>query len=315
MGRRFSNLDPAHRPHRAGDVFRWGVLDPVRRRRRTAAPGPPAPRVEPDLDAIHTKSSRPRLTWIGHSSFLATLSGRSVLIDPVFSRRVAVVCRRYGEPGLEPAGLPELSAVLVTHSHYDHLDRASLAALPAKVPAVVPKGLARWFRRWNRRPVTELEWWETAELDGLRVTLVPSRHWSRRGILDTNQTLWGGFVVEHKGQSIYHAGDSAYFGGFTEIGHRFPGLTAAMLPIGGYAPPWFMEKQHMNPEQAGRAFGDLGARVMVPMHWGTFQLTDEPISEPASRMRDWWERRSNGLPGQALRIPAVGETIFLDEAG
>lgn len=308
---RFSNLDPAHRPHRGADIFRWGIADPLRGRRRTAPPGPPAPWIEPDLEAIRD-STRARLTWIGHSSFLASLGGRSLLIDPVFSNRIAVVCRRYGRPGLLPTDLPELSAVLVTHSHYDHLDRASLTALPRNVPAITPRGLGSWFRRWNRRPVTELDWWESTEVDGLKVTLVPSRHWSRRGILDVNRTLWGGFVIESEDKAIYHAGDSATFDGFAETGRRFPGLLAAMLPIGGYAPAWFMEKQHMNPEQAGRAFLELGARSLVPMHWGTFQLTDEPISEPIARMRKWWDHRADIAPGRALHVPAIGETIFLD---
>ena len=310
---RFSNLDPTHRPHRPGDIFRWGVTDPLRGKRRTASPGPPAPRTEPDLEAIHDGSQRPRLTWIGHSSFLAGLGGRSLLIDPVFSGRVAVVCPRYGEPGLRPPDLPKLSAVFITHSHYDHLDRASLIAVPRNVPALVPLGLGSWFRRWNRRPVTELDWWQTTEIDGLRVTLVPSRHWSRRGVLDVNRTLWGGFVIECEGEAIYHAGDSAAFDGFAEIGRRFPGLLAAMLPIGGYRPAWFMEKQHMNPEQAGEAFLELDARVLVPMHWGAFQLTDEPISEPAERMRDWWMGRADGFGRKILQIPAVGETIFLND--
>ena len=310
---RFSNLDPAHRPHRPADIFRWGIIDPLRGKRRTAPPGPPAPRIAPDLEAIHEKSKRPRLTWIGHSSFLAGFGGRSVLIDPVFSGRIAVVCPRYGEPGLQPPDLPRLSAVLVSHSHYDHLDRASLTAVPRDVPAVTPLGLGRWFRRWNRRPVTELDWWESTEIDGLRVTLLPSRHWSRRGVFDVNRALWGGFVIESEGEAIYHAGDSAAFSGFAEIGRRFPGLSAAMLPIGGYAPPWFMEKQHMNPEQAGEAFLELGARTLVPMHWGTFQLTDEPISEPAERMRKWWKGNGERIDAKTLRIPAIGETIFLNK--
>ncbi len=180
------------------------------------------------------------------------------------------------------------------------------------VPAIVPSRLGVWFERWSPRRVIELEWWQSTEVDGVRITLVPSRHWSRRGILDTNHTLWGGFVIQRAGQAIYHAGDSAYFDGFAEIGSRFPGLLAAMLPIGGYAPPWFMEKQHMNPEQAGRAFLELGARVLVPMHWGTFRLTDEPISEPITRLREWWRRKADGAPGRELRVPAVGETIRLE---
>jgi len=148
-------------------------------------------------------------------------------------------------------------------------------------------------------------------VNDVRVTYVPSQHWSRRGLFDTNETLWGGFVIEGTKARIYHAGDTAYFEGFKEIGARFAGIDAALLPIGAYDPPWFMERQHMNPEQAVQAFLDLGARKLVAMHWGTFKLTDEPLDEPPRRLRQEWARR--GLPEAALHIPAIGETLQLPQ--
>ena len=205
-----------------------------------------------------------------------------------------------------------MDALLVSHSHYDHLDSASVRAVGRDVPVVVPCGLGRWFRRRGFRRVSELEWWETAEPGPLRVTLVPARHWSRRRLGDTNRTLWGGFIVEANGVRIYHSGDSAWFDGFAEIGDRFPGLLAAMLPVGGYSPTWFMEHNHMNPEQAGCAFELLGARHLVPMHWGTFKLTDEPLGEPAERIRRWWDRAAlDG--GRRLELMAVGQTRVFDD--
>ena len=203
------------------------------------------------------------------------------------------------------------TVILITHNHYDHLDGPSLRALPQDVMAVVPLGLGRWFRGRNRRPVCELEWWESVEVGGLIVTLVPARHWSRRSVGDTNRSLWGGFVVERDGCFVYHAGDSGWFDGFTEIGRRFPRLIAAILPIGAYAPSWFMEPNHMTPEQAGEAFLALEARHLVPMHWGTFQLTDEPLSEPPERLRSWWKRAPE-IAGRELHVMAVGETLILD---
>ena len=170
--------------------------------------------------------------------------------------------------------------------------------------------MGRWFARWNRRPVIELDWWESVEVDGLAITLVPSRHWSRRWVGDLNRTLWGGFVVEGGGTSLYHAGDSAMFDGFAEIGRRFPGLAAALLPIGAYEPVWFMSRQHLTPEQAGEAFLALGAARLVPMHWGAFQLTDEPISEPIERLRTWWQQQGP-RDGRSLAEMAVGETLAL----
>jgi L-ascorbate metabolism protein UlaG (beta-lactamase superfamily) len=208
--------------------------------------------------------------------------------------------------------LPELAALMVTHNHFDHLDGAAMRALPAQVPVVVPKGLGGWCRRRGRERVVELGWWQEADVGGLRVTLVPARHWSRRGLFDTNRTLWGGYVVEGSGCSVYHAGDTASFAGFTMIGRRFPALDAALLPVGGYRPGWFMEHHHLNPEQAGQIFLELGARCLVPMHWGVFQLTDEPLSEPAERIRAWWQREVNDS-GRRLGLLAVGETLVLEQ--
>lgn len=291
-------------------VFRWGVTDRLLRRRQVHPPGPPAPRAQPDLALIGNGAGPPRVTWIGHSSFLGSLGGGHFLIDPVFSSRVGWVVPRYVPSGLRPSDLPELDALLVTHSHYDHLDRRSITALPRRTPVVVPLGLGRWFRRRGFGEVTELNWWESAQSGTLKITLVPARHWSRRRLLDTNRTLWGGFVVQSRGHSIYHSGDSAWFDGFAEIGRRFPELGTALLPIGAYSPRWFMEHHHLNPEQAGEAFLAVGARQFVPMHWGTFKLTDEPLQEPIERLRRWWGQADRG--SRRLTVPAIGQTVTLE---
>jgi L-ascorbate metabolism protein UlaG (beta-lactamase superfamily) len=251
------------------------------------------------------------LTWIGHASFLGNLGGTSFLIDPVFSRHAGVFYPRHTPPGMRIEDLPDIGVVMVTHNHYDHLDAGALRALPPNVPVVVPLGMGRWLRRRGRPQVVELGWWDAIDVAGLTVTLVPARHWSRRGIFDTNRSLWGGLVVEGGGHAIYHAGDTAWFDGFSAIRDRFPGLLAVMLPIGSYEPAWFMEHHHLNPEQAGRAFLELGARCLVPMHWGVFQLTDEPLSEPAERVREWW-RRHGPSDGRRLLMMSLGATAELE---
>jgi L-ascorbate metabolism protein UlaG (beta-lactamase superfamily) len=238
------------------------------------------------------------------------LGGRHFLVDPVFSSHAGVYFPRFGEPGIAPSDLPPISAVMVTHNHYDHLDSTAIRRLPPETAVVVPAGMGRWCRRRNRRRVVELEWWQSTSVDGLQITLVPACHWSRRWIFDTNRALWGGFVVGDGSTSIYHSGDTGWFDGFREIGRRFPTLSAALLPIGGYEPAWFMQHYHLSPEQAGRAFLEVDARLFVPMHWGTFKLTDEPLCEPADRIRDWW--RDARQSGKDMAVMSVGETLEID---
>ena len=311
MAHRYNNLDPNHRPHGPAAILRWGISDRLLGRRQKRPPGPPAPIVPPNREFIHGGTTEPWLTWLGHASFLGSLGGRRFLIDPVFSAHAGWLYRRYLPPPLTIDQLPDITAVLVTHNHYDHLDAGFYRSLGDEVTVVAPLGMSRWMRQRGCTRVIELQWWQQAEVGGLLITLVPACHWSRRGVFDTNRVLWGGYVVEGGGRSVYHSGDSAWFEGFGEIGRRFPELDAAMLPIGGYQPAWFMEHFHLNPEQAGRAFLELGARRLVPMHWGTFQLTDEPLCEPIDRMRTWWQRNGPHIQ-RRLDVLDVGASLRLD---
>lgn len=249
--------------------------------------------------------------WLGHASFLGSLAGHRFLIDPVFSAHAGWLYRRHLAPALAIDQLPPIDAVMVTHNHYDHLDAAVYRSLSQRVAVIVPAGMGRWMRRRGRTKVIELQWWQRTEIGDLLITLVPACHWSRRGVFDTNRVLWGGFVVEGGGTAVYHSGDSAWFSGFAEIGRRFTGLDVAMLPIGGYEPAWFMEHYHLNPEQAGRAFVELGAGALLPMHWGTFQLTDEPLCEPVERMRTWWHDHGPDNP-RRLHLLEVGASLQSD---
>ena len=306
---RFMNLDGSG-PSAGAAVFRWAVLDRLAGRRRKSPPTAPVPVVRADRALISTPpppGQPARITWLGHASWLVQIEGTSLLIDPVFGESIFGLRRNAPAP-LQPSQLPPIGRTLVSHNHYDHYDRRSVLAAAAPVVAGVGvgKGLSL--------PVRELRWWEGERVaEGLRVTFVPSQHWSRRGLFDVNQTLWGGFVIEGSRSRLYHSGDTAYFGGFAEIGARLGPLDAALLPIGAYDPPWFMERQHLNPEQAVQAYADLGARLFVAMHWGTFKLTDEPLDEPPRRLRAEWQRR--GLPPSRLCIPAIGETLDLAAVG
>ncbi|HVV49339.1 MAG TPA: MBL fold metallo-hydrolase [Polyangia bacterium] len=307
---RFVNLDGSG-PHPFKDVAKWGIVDKVTGRRRKSPPHAPVPAVLVDPAALRVPPAPgegARLTWLGHASWLVQLGGRSLLVDPMFGEAVSVIYRRNGPVPLGPKELPPIAAQLVSHNHYDHMDAPSLRAVGA--PVVVGLGNARLL---DGLPATELGWWDAVDVGGVRVTFVPSQHWSRRGLADANRALWGGFVIESGGLCVYHSGDTAYFEGFAEIGRRFPNLDAALLPIGAYDPQWFMSKQHMNPEEALRAFQDLGARKVVAMHWGTFKLTDEPLDEPPARFRRGAADR--GLADGVAHVAAVGETITLPARG
>jgi L-ascorbate metabolism protein UlaG (beta-lactamase superfamily) len=305
---RFAN-ENGKGPASLGDVLRWQLWDRLTGKRRVSPAHAPVPAVRPDLALLRTPPAPgepARVTWLGHASFLVQLDGVSLLVDPALKPALFGGIGRNVPPGVAIEDLPPIDAVLVSHSHYDHLDLPTLEAVHA--PIIAGLGLERWFRD-RRLFCTELGWWKTTTVRGVRVTFVPSQHWSRRGLLDTNTTLWGGFVIEGTRATLYHSGDTAWFGGFKEIGARFPGIDAALLPIGAYDPEWFMSHQHLNPEQALRAFGDLGARTFVAMHWGTFKLTDEPLDEPPRRLEA--ERQRLGLDPARVRVPAVGATLVL----
>ena len=300
---RFRNLDGSG-PVPVSQVLRWMVLDRLTGRRRRAPSRAPVPQVEADQELLRNPPLQGlRVTWLGHASFLVQGEGTSVLLDPALGPRISVVARNAG-PGLRVEQLPRIDASLVTHNHYDHLDLPTLRRVGAPVIA----GLGT---RDNLRglPCTELAWWDRLRVGGLTVTFVPSQHWSRRSFNDMNEALWGGFVIEGGAARVYHAGDTAYFAGFRDIGQRFPRLDAALLPIGAYDPEWFMRSQHMTPEDAVQAFLDLGARRLVAMHWGTFKLTDEPLDEPPRRLVTDWERRH--LPKEILSVLPIGGSLEL----
>ena len=229
------------------------------------------------------------ITFIGHSSFLVQMSGNAALIDPVFATRL-ILLRRQRRAGILIRDLPDIDTVLLTHAHMDHLNRPSLRAIvremrrrgrPAPV-AVVPNGVEDLVQDLGFACVQALRWWESADLAGLRVTATPARHWGARMFKDTHRGF-GGYVLAAAGApTIYHSGDTAYFNGFTEIGRKLQ-PEIALLPIGAYSPDSY-RSVHTSPEEALKAFVDLGADTMIPMHYNTFRLGREPMSEPLPRL-------------------------------
>ncbi|MBK8255515.1 MAG: MBL fold metallo-hydrolase [Polyangiaceae bacterium] len=277
-------------------------------------------------DRAAVESGKASLTWIGHASFLLVLGGLRILIDPILANNLGIAWLAPTKR-LVPAGIPleelaDIDVVLLTHNHRDHLDEYTLAAILAahalgpskrgkknttlRPRFVVPTGNGALLSKLGAGHIDELEWWQSARIGQVEITLVPARHWSMRMPWDRNESLWGGFVIRGPEGTAYHSGDTGFWDGFEEIGKRIAGIDWAMLPIGAYAPRWFMEPQHMCPEESVQASGMLGARTFVAMHWGTYKLTDEPLSEPPVRAQAAFSAVRSDL--ERFWVLAAGET-------
>jgi L-ascorbate metabolism protein UlaG (beta-lactamase superfamily) len=239
------------------------------------------------------------VTWIGHASFLVQFNDLNVLIDPVFSNWLFLL-KRLKRPGLKLRDLPPVDLVLLSHAHFDHFDKPTLRRLPRGRIGIMPWGMGDLARGLGFERVIELKWWESFSHGDWKVTLTPCNHWGAR-VLHDDHRGFGGFVLEHQGRKVYHAGDSAYFEGFQEIGRRLA-PEIALLPIGAYYPDSF-RKVHMGPDDAIRVFRELKARTMVPMHYGSFRLSFEDLHEPPRWLREL--AHSNGV-AEHIRILEEG---------
>jgi L-ascorbate metabolism protein UlaG (beta-lactamase superfamily) len=230
---------------------------------------------------VLAKEGQMGVTFIGHASFFLQIGGASVVIDPIFARWLFVL-KRLRRPGLRVQDLPAVDAVLVTHAHFDHLHRPSLRAIARVTRAksgrapllIVPPNVSDLVFDLGFKAVVELNWWEELLLGKTRVTATPAKHWGARVIRDMHRG-YGGYVLRSGEHSIYHSGDTAYFDGFAEIGRKLD-PEVALLPIGAYDPESF-RAVHASPEDALRGFVEMGARTMIPMHYGTFKLSQEPV--------------------------------------
>ncbi len=265
-------------------------------------------------DWLASNRSQTSYTWVGHATFLVQLGGLNILTDPVLSKRTSPV-QWAGPERLAPLGLhfdelPKIDVVLISHNHYDHLDETTVHRLAARdAPAfVVPLGLRDWFEHRRIAHVTELDWWQSTQACGLLVHAVPAQHFSGRSATDRNRSLWCGFVFERAGQRHYFAGDTGYGPDFADIGARFAPIDVAMIPIGAYDPRGFMQPVHVDPEEAVRIHRDVGSRLSLAMHWGTFRLTLEPMEEPPRRLAE--ALAAQGLNPDAFRVMQHGETLI-----
>ncbi|NOY76334.1 MAG: MBL fold metallo-hydrolase [Calditrichaeota bacterium] len=240
-----------------------------------------------------------KITFIGHASVLISYGDRHYLVDPVYNRGV-VFFHRKTPPGIPLDQLPPIHGIFISHGHYDHFDQWTLKKFPGSTPLFVAKGLGVYVRKLGFSSVLELSAWQTASLDDLRITATPAHHSGKQPFFH-KPSVFIGFVLEHPEGTVYFSGDSGYFPGFKDIGKRFK-IDVAILPIGAYRPKKNLKK-HMNPPDALRAFKDLGARWMIPIHWGTFHLGWEPLNEPIIWLQDLIQGKN--LP---VRILNPGES-------
>ncbi len=263
-----------------------------------------------------TEDKKSVVTFINHATFLIQLPGLNVLTDPVFSERVSPFTfagpKRVRRPGIEFENLPAIDVVLISHCHYDHLDIESLKRLDAKFHPIfmVPLGNESFLKENGLEHVQEMDWWQVLKVKDVAITFTQAQHWANRWPWDRNKTLWGGFMLDQEKNRIFFAGDTGYSTHFKAIQNRLGSPDLALLPIGAYAPRWFMKVHHMNPEEAVQASLDLGAKASIGMHFGTFQLTDEGIEEPVKDLE--LAKKKAAIPDEKFKTLDSGETAVFN---
>ena len=261
----------------------------------------------------HSQDGLPSITWVGHATTLVQSDGITFLTDPIWSKRPSPVPlfgpSRYVEPGIALEDLPAIDFVVISHNHYDHLDLPTLKALVEINPQMklfVPLGNGAVLRKNGINQVIEMDWGQQATFKNVTLHCLPSQHWSKRSLTDANKALWASWAITGPQRRIYYAGDTGYFPGFIEIGEYLGPFDLAIVPIGAYAPRAMMVASHMNPEEAYKAAVDLGASKALGVHYGTFDLSDEPLAEPAQRFLQ--ASANDPEPGPDPWLPKIGET-------
>lgn len=257
--------------------------------------------------------------WLGHAMLLLRLNGHYILTDPVFSKRASPLSfygpSRKTPPPLNISELPRLDAVVISHNHYDHLDAGTLRRIKKRFPDAhyfVPLGLKAWLRRRGIVKISELDWWQDNTLAGITFTCVPARHWSMRTFWNRNRSLWCGWVISINNVRFWFSGDSGMSQSLDQIGQRLGPLTAAALPIGAYAPRWFMGDSHMDPQSAVALWQALGKPLAIPIHWGVFELADEALDEPPAELTRALEQAGES-PTIKFCARRIGEFVPLSE--
>lgn len=268
------------------------------------------PRVIPDTAERIENAQGDFILWIGHNTFLIRIDNRYWLTDPIFSKR-ALLPARVTPPALSLKAFNRIVKdvnIVISHNHYDHLDRASMKKLPKEARVFVPKGLEELVRGMNKNNVREMDWWEETDTgNGSKLICLPAQHWSMRINQGRNRSLWASWLLVTPKITLYFGGDSGYFKGFREFGRKYPGIDYAFLATTAYHPRWFMQYQHMNVAEAVKGFEELGAGVFIPTQWGTFHLGSEPAGFPGLDLARHIQK--NALDPSRFKIMAIGQIL------
>ncbi|MBC9933098.1 MBL fold metallo-hydrolase [Chitinophaga qingshengii] len=253
-----------------------------------------------------------KIVWLGHASFFLQLSGISILIDPMFGKLPIV--RRYSVLPVSPDKFSDINYILISHAHYDHCDKNSIKLLSKRNPqAKILAGLQlnRLISQWVKNPVLTAGWYQQYNLtNDLTITFLPTRHWANRSPFDGNTSLWGSFMIQTDAQCIYYGGDSGHGSHYKDIASLFPKVDVALIGADAYAPAWFMAQHHQDPYDAVKAFNIIGARYLIPFHYGTFDSADEPMGEPEQILK---ELDKKGNINGRLKILELGEVFSLEQ--
>lgn len=306
----FRNVNPAFAPPSLWDrlTFLPSRAWVTTVRSRTAN----LPRADNDGSGLRHNRTSATVTWIGHSTVFLQLDGVNILTDPQWSDRASPLTfagpKRLMPPGVALEQLPVVDLVLISHDHYDHLDVETVRRLAQLYHPLflVPLGLKAWFADLGITEVEELNWWDDRQIHGLTVTCLPAQHFSGRTLWDGNRRLWSTWAVSGAEKRFFFAGDTGYYGGFAEIGHRLGPFDLAAIPIGAYLPTAMMKMIHVTPEEALEVFADVQGKRFLAIHWGTFDLTEEPIEEPPARLEAEADRL--GLDRSNVWVLKHGET-------
>lgn len=291
----FRNPYPGFEKRGFSDIFQWGVVDRIKGKKPQKPDTYDFPLVINNGSVLRDSTVSFSVTWIGQSTLLIQNAGLNILTDPIWSERASPVQwagpKRFVAPGLDFDALPEIDVVVISHDHYDHLDRGTIKKLGNKPLYFVPLGIGKLLKDWGIDHFIEMDWWDSNRYNGVEFVCLPAQHFSGRSATDRDQRLWASWLIKSADHKIYFGGDSGYFPGYLEIGQKYGPIDFAALPIGAFRPIWFMGPVHLSPGQAVQAMLDLQAEIFIPIHWGTFDLADDLLDEPLSLLKKEIENR------------------------